>query len=141
MLSNGFLEPTSAPTDITIIPIVETPTSVEITWQPPQKSNGDITGFYIGLYLFERFLHEAILGYFLFYSTIPSKDISKWVPCPVMGDKLSDVVTGLTLNTKYHFKIESRNSMGYGPYSEIVSYTTRPGPMVKEGKDKKNKEI
>lgn len=48
----------------------------------------------------------------------------------VVGDKMTTTIKGLTPSTTYYFKVQARNSKGYGPMSSTVSMTTGPGKSV-----------
>ncbi|KAK6631106.1 hypothetical protein RUM43_014202 [Polyplax serrata] len=102
--------PSSAPRDLTVVPVEKNPTHVNLNWQPPKQANGQIT------------------GYVIFYTTdyeAPEKD---WIPQNIVGDKLTAVIKGLNPSTTYYFKIQARNSKGYGPLSTRVSFKTGDGP-------------
>ncbi|XP_053387197.1 neogenin-like [Mercenaria mercenaria] len=98
--------PGSIPRDLTAIPEEGDSLSVTLTWQPPQKPNGQIT------------------GYLVFYTTDPTKDDLDWVVEGVLGEKLSMTITDLTADTVYYFKVQARNSKGYGPMSPTKIYRT-----------------
>ncbi|XP_033725655.1 neogenin-like isoform X3 [Pecten maximus] len=98
--------PSSVPRDLTPVPKEDNPTAVTMNWQPPQKPNGQIT------------------GYLLFYTTDQSQSDREWVVEGVLGEKLSTTVKGLTPDTTYYFKIQARNSKGYGPMSSTIIYKT-----------------
>nr|XP_026694247.1 neogenin isoform X2 [Ciona intestinalis] len=107
-------KPTTPPTDLTVMDLNEL-TSVQLNWQPPDQPNGELN------------------GYLVFYTTDPRHDIANWVIEPVVGDKLSTVIKGLTLDTQYYIKVLARNTIGVGPYSEIIEYKTKSTPHdVKE---------
>ncbi|XP_078492117.1 neogenin [Ciona intestinalis] len=107
-------KPTTPPTDLTVMDLDEL-TSVQLNWQPPDQPNGELN------------------GYLVFYTTDPRHDIANWVIEPVVGDKLSTVIKGLTLDTQYYIKVLARNTIGVGPYSEIIEYKTKSTPHdVKE---------
>lgn len=40
---------------------------------------------------------------------------------------MSYVVKGLTPNTKYFFKIQAKNAIGYGPFSTTININTSSG--------------
>ncbi|XP_078327626.1 neogenin-like isoform X5 [Crassostrea virginica] len=99
--------PSSAPLDLTPVPKENDPQAVIMNWQPPAKPNGQIT------------------GYLVFYTTDPKQDLREWVVDGVLeGDELSATIKRLTLSTTYYFKVQARNSKGYGPLSETVIYKT-----------------
>ncbi|XP_076808351.1 netrin receptor DCC-like [Clavelina lepadiformis] len=102
-------KPSSAPTDLTVMPMEEEKNRVMLSWQPPLEPNGELT------------------GYLVFYTTNERHDISKWVIDTVDGNRMSTTIDNLTLDTKYYFKVLASNREGSGPYSEIVEYTT-PNP-------------
>lgn len=102
-------EPGSEPRDVTPVKLEDDPLSVSIHWQPPQRPNGQIT------------------GYLIFYTAQPEgKD---WMVEGVLGDKLSTVISKLTADTTYHFQVQARNKKGYGPKSRVVKYKT---PLASE---------
>ncbi|XP_025153044.1 neogenin isoform X5 [Harpegnathos saltator] len=97
--------PTTAPRDLIIQTVEERPTSVLLRWQPPKQPNGLIT------------------GYLIIYST-DTKWERDWLVEGVIGDKVDAIIKGLRPNTLYYFKIQARNSKGYGPFSITVSFKT-----------------
>nr|XP_034321559.1 neogenin isoform X1 [Crassostrea gigas] len=107
--SNKTMEdvPATAPVDLTPVPKKNDPRAVIMNWQPPAKPNGQIT------------------GYLVFYTTDPKQDLREWVVDGVLeGDELSATIKRLTPSTTYYFKVQARNSKGYGPLSETVIYKT-----------------
>lgn len=64
------------------------------------------------------------LGYLVIYSTDNTKWDRDWLVEGVIGDKVDAIVKGLHPNTIYYFKIQARNSKGYGPFSTTVSFKT-----------------
>ncbi|XP_029169996.1 neogenin isoform X5 [Nylanderia fulva] len=98
--------PNSAPRDLTIQTVEDRPTSVLLRWQPPKQLNGQIT------------------GYLIIYSTDNTKWDRDWLVEGVIGDKMDAIVKGLHPNTMYYFKMQARNSKGYGPFSTTVSFKT-----------------
>ena len=60
----------------------------------------------------------------MFYTTDPKKDDLDWVVEGVLGEKLSMTITELTPDTTYFFKVQARNSKGYGPMSPTKIYKT-----------------
>ena len=104
--------PESAPRDLVIIGHNSDPTSVTLTWLPPRRNNGRIN------------------GYVVFYTVDKRKDDREWVVEGVVGDKTSADITQLDPDTKYYFKIQARNSKGYGPVSNIIQYRTKTGAVT-----------
>ncbi|XP_026671554.1 neogenin isoform X4 [Ceratina calcarata] len=98
--------PSSAPRDLMIQSIEDRPTSVLLRWQPPKQPNGPIT------------------GYIIFYTTDNTKWDRDWLIEAVIGDKTEFIVKGLQPSTTYYFKIQARNSKGYGPFSTTVPFKT-----------------
>ncbi|XP_032671998.1 neogenin isoform X5 [Odontomachus brunneus] len=98
--------PAAAPRDLTIQTKEDRPTSVHLRWQPPKQPNGLIT------------------GYLIIYSTDNKKWDRDWQVEAVIGDKLDTVIKVLQPNTMYYFKIQARNSKGYGPFCSEVSFKT-----------------
>uniref|UniRef100_H2ZQ00 receptor protein-tyrosine kinase n=1 Tax=Ciona savignyi TaxID=51511 RepID=H2ZQ00_CIOSA len=106
-------KPGSPPTDLTVMDLDDL-TSVQLNWQPPEEPNGELN------------------GYLIFYTTDPHHNFANWVFEPVVGDKLSTVIKGLTLDTQYYIKALARNPMGVGPYSDIIEYKTKSAPKLKQ---------
>ncbi|XP_025990805.2 neogenin isoform X7 [Solenopsis invicta] len=98
--------PSTAPRDLIIQTVEDRPTSVLLRWQPPKQPNGQIT------------------GYLIIYSTDNTKWDRDWLVEGVIGDKVDATVKGLHPNTLYYFKIQARNSKGYGPFSTTISFKT-----------------
>ncbi|XP_054724817.1 neogenin-like isoform X2 [Uloborus diversus] len=101
--------PSSPPRDLTLIPSEDDSSSVSLQWQPPKQPNGQIT------------------GYVVFYTTDNTQRDRDWVVEGVIGDKLSAIISNLMPDTTYYFKIQARNTKGYGPLSSEVVYKTPPG--------------
>ena len=104
--------PESAPRDLAIIGSQADPSTITLTWLPPRRNNGRIN------------------GYVIFYTVDKRKEDREWVVEGVVGDKTSTEIGQLEPDTKYYFKIQARNSKGYGPLSQIVSYRTKTGAVV-----------
>ncbi|XP_077483967.1 neogenin protein frazzled isoform X9 [Amblyomma americanum] len=102
--------PSSPPRDLTVVPSEDSPTTVNLHWQPPKQQNGMIT------------------GYVILYTADNTQQDTDWVVEVVVGDRMTAVIKGLTADTSYHFKIQARNSKGYGPLSsEVVYHTGKSG--------------
>ncbi|XP_026094287.1 neogenin-like isoform X3 [Carassius auratus] len=96
--------PSSAPKDVTVISKEGSPRIINISWQPPTEANGKIT------------------GYIIYYSTDVNAEVHDWVVEPVLGNRLTHQIQGLTLDTTYFYKIQARNSRGMGPMSDAVQF-------------------
>lgn len=66
-------------------------------------------------------------GYIIYYSTDVNAEVHDWVVEPVVGNRLTHQIQGLTLDTAYYFKIQARNSKGMGPMSDAVQFRTPKG--------------
>jgi hypothetical protein len=62
------------------------------------------------------------LEYLIFYTDQPDQPDGKWTLDGVQGDHLSNSITNLLPKTVYYFKIQARNSKGYGPFSPVLQY-------------------
>ena len=88
------------PSKIESITIKSGSTFIDLSWNAP--SNGGIN---ISSYLIRQ-----------------STDLSNWI---IVGStRTSATINYLLNNTKYYFKIQARNSDGFGPESDIVNITT-----------------
>lgn len=76
------------------------------------------------IYLLLLFKLCQFVGYLIIYSTDNTKWDRDWLVEGVIGDKMDAIVKGLQPNTMYYFKIQARNSKGYGPFSTTVSFKT-----------------
>jgi len=105
--------PESPPRDLSVIPdgdatgVAEDAGTVTLTWLPPRRPNGRIN------------------GYVIFYTVDKRKQDREWVVEGVVGDKTAAEIRSLEPDTKYYFKIQARNSKGYGPQSPVVTYKTK----------------
>ncbi|ERL92476.1 hypothetical protein D910_09789 [Dendroctonus ponderosae] len=79
---------------------------VEITWLPPKTSNSRTT------------------GYVILFTENKNKTDALWQALAVKGDNHSSIIYDLKPFTVYYFKVQARNSRGYGPFSSIVSFRT-----------------
>ena len=104
--------PESPPRDLVVIGHNADPSTITLTWLPPRRNNGRIN------------------GYVIFYTVDKRKEDREWVVEGVVGDKTSTEISQLNPDTKYYFKIQARNSKGYGPLSTIVQYRTKTGAVV-----------
>jgi neogenin len=115
--------PDSPPRDLNIIPgggDGDSADTVTLTWLPPRRPNGRIN------------------GYVIFYTVDKRKQDREWVVEGVVGDKTAADIRGLEPDTRYYFKIQARNSKGYGPQSPVVMYRTKSasgagGGMLSDG--------
>ena len=60
----------------------------------------------------------------MYYTTDATQPDREWVVDGVTGDKLSKMIRALTPETTYYFKVQARNSKGYGPMSPTVIFAT-----------------
>ena len=104
--------PESHPRDLAVIPHKGDSSSITLTWLPPRRSNGRIN------------------GYVIFYTVDKRKEDREWVVEGVVGDKTSAEISQLAADTRYYFKIQARNSKGYGPLSPVVQFRTRSGGVT-----------
>ncbi|KAL3287322.1 hypothetical protein HHI36_001797 [Cryptolaemus montrouzieri] len=98
--------PSAAPRDLDVHLLDDHSQMVEVTWQPPKMSGARIT------------------GYIIFYSDNATKSDREWSVLAIKDDKHSSIIPDLKPFTEYFFKIQARNSRGYGPFSPIVSFKT-----------------
>lgn len=79
---------------------------------------------------FQKFFNIIPLyfsAYLILYTTDDTSSDSDWVSEVIEGDLMSFVIKGLTPNTNYFFKIQAKNSVGYGPFSSTISCKTSLG--------------
>ncbi|UYV61776.1 NEO1, partial [Cordylochernes scorpioides] len=100
--------PSSPPRDLTVVPSADNPTMVNLHWQPPKQPNGQITGYVI-----------------LYTDNIHLRD-RDWAVLPIVGDKMTAAVKDLNPDSVYYFKVNARNSKGYGPLSTPTTIKTSP---------------
>lgn len=110
VVPNTTLEasPSSPPRDLTVVPVEDNPSAINLNWQPPKQPNGQIT------------------GYVIFYTTDSTQRDRDWIVEGVVGDKMTTTVKGLTPDTSYFIKIQARNSKGYGPFASVIAFRTSP---------------
>jgi neogenin len=60
----------------------------------------------------------------ILYTDNKTKSDREWLPQVTKGDKHSAVLRDLKPFTEYYFKVQARNSKGYGPFSNVVIFTT-----------------
>ncbi|GFN75520.1 receptor-type tyrosine-protein phosphatase f, partial [Plakobranchus ocellatus] len=105
VVTNTTLEaaPGSPPQDVKVTMAGEDPTSALVTWQPPELTHGNITGYQV------------------YYGTKKGK-LSGQVN--VSSTDLSCRIQFLKPQKSYHFSVEAWNSKGRGPLAEPVKYRT-----------------
>ncbi|KAF0313218.1 Neogenin [Amphibalanus amphitrite] len=101
--------PSSPPRDLTIVQSEENPAIINLSWQPPRAPNGPID------------------GYVILYTTDRSLPDREWRVHPVVGDRMTTTITGLTPSTHYWFRIQARNGAGTGPISRAEKLVTSSG--------------
>lgn len=104
--------PTSPPRDLTIVADEESASAVRLQWQPPKTPNGQIT------------------GYMILYTTDDSLPDREWSVHPLIGDKMNTLITDMSPDTLYFFKIQAKNEKGSGPVSSAVSFRTLALPST-----------
>jgi hypothetical protein len=67
------------------------------------------------------------LAYLILYTTDDTSSDNEWITETVDGELMSYSIKGLTPTTNYYFKIQAKNSVGYGPFSPTISIKTLPG--------------
>lgn len=60
------------------------------------------------------------------YTSEP-EETSAWQVLAVGGTLTETLVTNLQAPLTYYFKVQARNAMGYGPFSDVVVYTVQQG--------------
>ena len=65
-----------------------------------------------------------LLGYLVFFTTDSTNPDRDWVVEGVIGERIATTIRDLTPATTYYFKIQARNTMGYGPTSPMVIFRT-----------------
>ncbi|XP_076267097.1 neogenin protein frazzled isoform X3 [Rhynchophorus ferrugineus] len=100
------LPPNVAPREVDVHLKDEDSQLVELTWLPPKIINGRVT------------------GYVILYTDNKTKSDAEWQVLAIKGDNHSSIIYDLKPFTVYYFKVQARNSRGYGPYSNIVSFRT-----------------
>ncbi|CAH1125665.1 unnamed protein product [Ceutorhynchus assimilis] len=98
------LPPDVAPRNVDVH--LRTEEEVEITWLPPKTTTGRIT------------------GYVILFTDNKTKTDAQWQALAVKGDNHSSIIYDLKPFTVYFFKVQARNSRGYGPFSNIATFRT-----------------
>ena len=97
--------PTSPPRDLVVRQQEGSPRTLVLKWRPPKSSNGNVNGYIIQYTKNRR-----------------AKEID-WSVEAIVGDETHAKIHNLTPDTKYYFKIGARNSKGYGPFSQVASFS------------------
>lgn len=63
----------------------------------------------------------------ILYTTDNSSSDDNWISELVNGELMSFTINGLLPVTNYFFKIQAKNSIGYGPFSSTINIKTLPG--------------
>ncbi|KAI5643728.1 fibronectin type III domain-containing protein [Phthorimaea operculella] len=111
LVSNTTLEtaPASPPRDLRAVPAAPAARAADLSWLPPAKPNGVITGYVI-MYAVQR--------------TGAAAGSEEWTAVAVVGEKGRARVDRLRPRTTYSFKVQARNSKGLGPFGPPITYTT-----------------
>jgi len=70
------------------------------------------------------FLSNFRLGYVVLYTEDKNRTDALWQALAVKGDNHSSIIYDLKPFTVYYFKVQARNSRGYGPFSNIITFRT-----------------
>ncbi|XP_037871325.1 neogenin isoform X2 [Bombyx mori] len=110
LVSNTTLEapPGSPPRDPRAAPASPPARAADVSWSPPAKPNGIITGYVI-MYAAQ----SAVSG-----------GGAEWIAVGVTGDRARVRLDRLRPRTTYSIKLQARNSKGLGPFSQTITYTT-----------------
>ncbi len=73
---------------------------------------------------------ELLAEYLIFYSDRPDVPDKEWHLEGAQGDSLTATITGLLPKVVYYFKIQARNSKGYGPLSSVVQFLPGSRPIA-----------
>ncbi|KAJ8707304.1 hypothetical protein PYW08_011438 [Mythimna loreyi] len=116
LVSNTTLEspPASPPRELRPSPApppASPARAVDLSWQPPAKPNGVITGYVI-MYAVSR------------SSSAGGGGGEEWTAVAALGERTRARVERLRPRTTYLFKLQARNSKGLGPFTPPVTYTT-----------------
>ncbi|GBP89205.1 Neogenin, partial [Eumeta japonica] len=108
LVSNTTLEatPSTPPRDLRVTAAPNAARAVELSWSPPLRPNGLIT------------------GYVVMYAAEKASATQDWAAVAVAGPRTSTRVDKLRARTTYLFKVQARNSKGLGPFSVPVRHTT-----------------
>ncbi|XP_059471405.1 neogenin isoform X2 [Neocloeon triangulifer] len=98
--------PATAPRDLTVVSSEGSITNVNLNWQPPKTPNGQV------------------VGYIITYTIDHNKPEKDWAMEDISGDRMTTSIKNLNPDTTYYFRIQARNKMGYGPFSNIVTFKT-----------------
>lgn len=93
--------PSSAPRDVRVTHNTDDVTSVRVKWRQPRHANGNIT------------------EYLVFYTWNEALPSERWQMKSV-GPATETTLRSLNMTTTYYFRVQARNSHGFGPKSDIV---------------------
>lgn len=114
LVSNTSLEaaPASPPRELRAAGAHPPARSVELSWAPPAKPNGLVTG-YVVMFAVQR---------------LPQAE--EWTAVAVPGDRARVRLDRLRSRTTYLFKVQARNAKGLGPFCQPVAFTTAVGQFA-----------
>ena len=67
---------------------------------------------------------RCVAGYLVLYTQDQSKHLHDWDVFAVSGTNTQVIISTLDSNVTYYFKVQARNSQGYGPASNTLEYRT-----------------
>ncbi|CAG9536675.1 unnamed protein product [Cercopithifilaria johnstoni] len=84
--------------------------SILVRWEPPKKSNGQIT------------------GYIVYYTNLePTTSYSSWKTQETKSDELIATIVNLKFESIYYIHVQARNAKGLSPMSQLATVFTRQG--------------
>lgn len=107
VLNSTSALPSSPPRDLTVNPIEDKNSlNILLSWQQPKH------------------LHGIISNYVILYTSNKENRDKDWSSEIVSSDKLSITIKQLKPYNTYFFKVQTKHGKTYGPFSQVVPYTT-----------------
>jgi len=66
-------------------------------------------------------------GYLVLHTTDATLSDRDWAVAGVQGAQMTTTIRDLSPQTTYYFKVQARNTMGYGPMSPTIIFRTPNG--------------